>query len=109
MLPTGKVTIERHGTGERVQYFVSNNPEEAFDHSVLIHPGDKVLVPKAPVAYMLGDVTKPGGYAFTNNKSQLTALQMLALAGGTPPTAQSRGRPDLFAGTGTATPKSRSS
>ena len=83
-----QVTIERHGTGERVQYFVSNNPEEAFDHSVLIHPGDKVLVPKASVAYMLGDVNRPGGYAFTNNKSQLTALQMLALAGGTPPTAR---------------------
>lgn len=83
-----RITIERHGTGERVQYFVSNNPEEAFDHSVLIHPGDKLMVPKAPVAYMLGDVNKPGGYAFTNNNSQLTALQMLAMAGGTPPTAR---------------------
>ena len=83
-----KVTIERHGTGERVQYFVSNNPEEAFDHSVLIHPGDKILVPRAPAAYMLGDVVKPGGYTFNNNSSQLTALQMLALAGGTPPTAR---------------------
>ncbi len=81
------VLIERHGTGERVQYFLSNNPAEAFDHSVLIHPGDKILVPRAPVAYMLGDVGRPGGYAFTNNNGQLTALQMLALAGGTPPTA----------------------
>jgi polysaccharide export outer membrane protein len=81
------VTIERHGTGERVQYFVSNKADEAFDHSVLIHPGDKILVPKAPVAYMLGDVARPGGYAFTNNSSQLTALQMVALAGGTPPNA----------------------
>jgi len=81
------VTIERHGTGERVQYFVSNNPEEAFDHSVLIHPGDKILVPKAPIAYMLGDVERPGGFTFANNSSQLTALQMLALAGGTPPNA----------------------
>jgi polysaccharide export outer membrane protein len=82
-----KVTIERHGTGERVQYFVSNDPEEAFDHSVLIHPGDKVLVPKAAVAYILGDMPKPGGYTFTNNKAQLTALQMVSLAGGTPPNA----------------------
>jgi polysaccharide export outer membrane protein len=81
------VTIERHGTGERVQYFLSNKPEEAFDHSVLIHPGDKILVPKASVAYMLGDVYKPGGFAFTNNASQLTALQMVALAGGTQPNA----------------------
>ncbi len=82
------IMIERRGTGERVAYFVSNNPEEAFDHSVLVHPGDKVMVPKAPVAYMLGDVNKPGGYAFTNNNSELTALQMVALAGGTPPTAR---------------------
>jgi polysaccharide export outer membrane protein len=86
-LANRKVTIERHGTGERVQYFVSNNPEEAFDHSILVHPGDKLMVPKADVAYMLGDVGKPGGYAFTNNKAQLTALQMLAIAGGTPSTA----------------------
>ena len=81
------VTIERHGTGERVQYFLSNKSDEAFDHSVLIHPGDKVLVPKAPIAYMLGDVFRPGGFAFTNNSSQLTALQMVALAGGTQPNA----------------------
>jgi polysaccharide export outer membrane protein len=82
-----KVTIERHGTGERVQYFVSNNPEEAFDHSVLVHPGDKVMVPKAGVVYALGDFARPGGYVMSNNKGQLTALQMLALAGGTPSSA----------------------
>ena len=82
------VTIERHGTGERIQYFVSNEPQEAFDHSVLVHPGDKLMVPKAAVAYMLGDVAKPGGYVFSNNKGELTALQMVALAGGTPPTAR---------------------
>ncbi|AXC10907.1 Capsule polysaccharide export protein [Acidisarcina polymorpha] len=82
------VTIERHGTGERVQYFVSNNPEEAFNHSILVHPGDKVMVPKASLVYALGDVGRPGGYTMNNNRSQLSLLQMLALAGGTPPTAR---------------------
>ncbi len=82
-----KITIERHGTGERIEYFVSNNPEEAFNHSVLIHPGDKIMVPKAGVVYALGDFARPGGYVLSNNKGQLTALQMLALAGGTPPNA----------------------
>jgi polysaccharide export outer membrane protein len=86
-LAARKITIERHGTGERVQYFVSNNPEEAFDHSILVHPGDKLMVPKAEIAYLLGDVGKPGGYTFTNNRGQLTALQMLSMAGGTPSTA----------------------
>ncbi len=45
-----KITIERHGSGERIPYFVSNKPEEAFDQSVLIHPGDKIMVPKAGVS-----------------------------------------------------------
>jgi polysaccharide export outer membrane protein len=85
------ITIERHGSGERVQYFVSNNSEEAFDHSVLVHPGDKLLVPKANIAYVLGDVPKAGGYTFTDNKGQLTVLQMVAQAGGTPPHANPAG------------------
>ncbi len=82
-----KITILRHGSGERLQYFVSNNPDEAFDHSVLVHPGDKVMVPKAGVVYALGDFARPGGYVLSNNKGQLTALQMLSLAGGTPSSA----------------------
>jgi len=81
------ITIERHGTGERVEYFVSNKPEEAFDHSVLIHPGDKIMVPKAGIVYALGDFARPGAYVLSNNEGKLTALQMLALAGGTPPNA----------------------
>src|SRR5271163_320707 len=81
------VTIERHGTGERIQYFVSNKPEEAFDHSVLVHPGDKIMVPKAGIVYALGDFARPGAYVLSNNDGKLTALQMLALAGGTPPNA----------------------
>jgi polysaccharide biosynthesis/export protein len=82
------ITIQRRGTGERVQYFVSNNPEEAFDHSVLVYPGDKVMVPKAPVAYALGNLNKPGGFPFNNNDGQLTVLQMVSLAGGMPPTSK---------------------
>jgi polysaccharide biosynthesis/export protein len=82
-----KITILRHGTGERLGYFVSNNPDDAFDHSVLVHPGDKLMVPKAGVVYALGDFARPGGYVLSNNKGQLTALQMLSLAGGTPSSA----------------------
>ena len=82
------IMIERHGSGERVQYFVSNNPEEAFDHSVLVHPGDKVMVPKAPIAYAQGNFNKPGGYPMNNNDGQLTMLQIVSLAGGMPPTSK---------------------
>jgi len=77
------ILIERHGTGEKVPYFVSNQPSVAIDTSVKVDPGDTVLVPKAGIVYVLGDVGRPGGYTMTNNEAQITVLQLVARAGGT--------------------------
>jgi polysaccharide export outer membrane protein len=78
------ITIERkNDPGQKTQFFYSNNSNNAIDHSVLVYPGDKVLVPKAGLVYVLGDVKTPGGYVMSNNSSQLTVLQMIAAAGGT--------------------------
>jgi polysaccharide biosynthesis/export protein len=44
-------------------------------------------VPKAGIVYILGDVRLPGGYTMTNNEARLTALQLVARAGGTNNTA----------------------
>ena len=55
--------------------------------NVPVYPGDTVLVPKADVVYVLGDVNRPGGIAIVTNDSKLSALQALSLAGGTPPNA----------------------
>lgn len=77
------VMIQRRGTGERVPYFVSNTPDVAFESAVSVHPGDSILVPRAGIVYVLGDVARPGGYTMTNNDAQLTALQLIARAGGT--------------------------
>ena len=78
-----KILIERHGTGEKVPYFVSNEPGLALDTSVKVDPGDTVLVPKAGIVYVLGDVDRPGGYTMTNNDAAITVLQLVARAGGT--------------------------
>jgi polysaccharide export outer membrane protein len=78
-----KVMIERHGTSERVPYFVSNQPGVAMDTSVRVDPGDTILVPKAGIVYVLGDVSRPGGYTMTNNEAQLSVLELVARAGGT--------------------------
>jgi polysaccharide export outer membrane protein len=76
------ITIERHGdSAQRVNYFFSNRSEDALNDDVLVYPGDTVLVPKAGVVYVLGDVGRPGGYPITTNNSQLTVLQALAMAG----------------------------
>jgi polysaccharide export outer membrane protein len=83
-LANRSITIERNNDpAQKVNYFLSNNSVEAIDTSVLVYPGDKVLVPKAGLVYVLGDVRSPGAYAMSNNSSQLTVLQLVAAAGGT--------------------------
>jgi polysaccharide export outer membrane protein len=78
-----KVLIERRGTKERIPYFLSNNADAALESAVEVNPGDSVLVPKAGIVYVLGDVVRPGGYAMTNNDGEITVLQLIARAGGT--------------------------
>jgi polysaccharide export outer membrane protein len=85
LIPTAdrKVLIERRGNKERIPYYVSNNPGAALDTAVMVNPGDSIIVPKAGLVYVLGDVARPGGYTMTNNEAQLTVLQLIARAGGT--------------------------
>lgn len=78
------ITIERHSdAAKKVTFFFSNNAKNAIDDAVLVNPGDKVIVSKAGLVYVLGDVKTPGGYVMSNNSSQLTVLQVVAAAGGT--------------------------
>ncbi len=51
-----------------------------------IRPGDTVVVAKAGVVYILGDVSKPGGFLVDNN-DRLSTAQALSLAGGPNKTA----------------------
>jgi polysaccharide export outer membrane protein len=78
-----KIVIERHETRRKDAYFVSNHAQAALEEAVVIHPGDTIYVPKAGVVYVLGDVGRPGGYTMTNTEAQITALQLVARAGGT--------------------------
>jgi polysaccharide export outer membrane protein len=77
------ILIERHGDPQHpVHYNLSNNPEEAVGNQVIVYPGDTVIVPRAGIVYILGDVNRPGGFVMGNNDSKMTLLQALALAGG---------------------------
>jgi polysaccharide biosynthesis/export protein len=58
-------------------------------NNIVILPGDVVTVPHAGIVYVLGAVTKPGGYTVSNDRAQLTALKVLSLAGGLNRTAKS--------------------
>ena len=44
-------------------------------------PGDTVVVPRAGIVYVLGEVTRPGGYVL-NSTGGVTVLQVVAVAGG---------------------------
>jgi len=77
------ILIERHGDSQHAtHYFFSNNAEHAVFEEAMVNPGDAVIVSKAGIIYVLGDVNRPGGYVMTNNDSKMTALQALAIAGG---------------------------
>ncbi len=67
--------------------FLSNDAAKALANAdVLVRPGDTILVPKAGIVYVLGDVGRPGGYVMQDD-AQLTLLQALSLASGANKTA----------------------
>jgi polysaccharide biosynthesis/export protein len=58
-------------------------------NNILLEAGDVVTVPHAGIVYVLGAVARPGGFVLTNDREQLSALKILALAGGFTNTAKS--------------------
>jgi polysaccharide biosynthesis/export protein len=58
-------------------------------NNIALMPGDIVTVPHAGVVYALGAVNRPGGFAVSNDRGQLTTLKLLSLAGGLDRTAKS--------------------
>lgn len=76
------ITIQRAGSsGEKVEYYYANVASAALSDDPMVHPGDTVVVPRAAVVYVLGDVQKPGGYPMNTNNSKMTVLEAIALAG----------------------------
>jgi polysaccharide biosynthesis/export protein len=58
-------------------------------NNIILQAGDIVTVPHAGIVYVLGSVGRPGGFVLANDRSQMTTLKMLALAGGLNRTAKS--------------------
>src|SRR5437762_6812981 len=58
-------------------------------NNIALQAGDIVTVPHAGVVYVLGAVGHAGGYVLSNDRTQLTTLKILSLAGGLTRTAKS--------------------
>jgi polysaccharide export outer membrane protein len=66
---------------------LSNDANESVKSNIEVFPGDTVLVSRAGVVYVVGDVHKPSGVVMDNG-SDMTVLQAIAMAEGTNPTAK---------------------
>jgi len=73
---------------------VTDNPER----NVPILPGDTIIVRKADLVYVVGDVGRPSG--FLMDSGHLTVLQAIAMAGGTTRTANLGGTRIIHRGAG---------
>lgn len=62
--------------------------EKIKDSDVQVLPGDTIIVGKAGVVYVLGDVGRPGGFLLQDNQQQMNVLQALSLAQGINKTAK---------------------
>jgi polysaccharide export outer membrane protein len=83
----------RHGADDAapeidVPYSRSESNQQAG--SILVRPGDTVLVPRAGIVYVLGAVFRPGGYLMQED-GKLNVAEALALSGGTVLQAKTNG------------------
>ena len=81
------VTISHPGDPDHpVTIEMGTDPAKSLASDVELLAGDTVVVSRAGVVYVVGDVEKPAGFVMDNNE-RLTVLQALALAGGAKGTA----------------------
>jgi len=76
------ITITHRDNEKPETVVISHNLEDHPESNVPILPGDTVMVRRADVIYVVGEVSRPSGFLMDNN-NHLTVLQAIALAGGT--------------------------
>src|SRR6266436_3323442 len=69
-----------------VQVPLLTGAPETMQNNVVVEPGDTILVSKAGVVYVVGDVRLPGGFVMENG-NDIKILKAIALAQGTNPNA----------------------
>jgi len=77
-----KVMISHRDQKDVTTLSISKDPAEMAISNVDLQPGDTVVVPRAGIVYVLGEVTRPGGFVL-NSTGGITVLQVVAAAGGT--------------------------
>jgi polysaccharide export outer membrane protein len=78
-----RITVQRRGAAEEkiTVKLKTDDPETSLANNVQVYPGDLILVPRAGIVYVLGEVNRPGGFVMQDS-GKITLLQALAQAGG---------------------------
>jgi polysaccharide biosynthesis/export protein len=76
------ISILRKGVNEPLLVVLNSNPADAVDQNIPLYPGDRVIVPRTGVVYVVGAVFHSGAYPITPD-TPLTLTQAVALAGNT--------------------------
>jgi polysaccharide export outer membrane protein len=80
------VTLTHRDQPETAETLMLSAPDGQSMNNVSVRPGDTIVVSKAGVVYVVGDVKEPTGIIMDN--PNLTVLQAIAMAHGTNPTAK---------------------
>lgn len=82
----GKSITVTHRGQSPIMVPISRNLEDHPESNIAVLPGDTVIVRRADVVYVVGDVMRPSGLMMDDG--HISVLQAIALAGGTMPTAK---------------------
>jgi len=80
--PNGRVSVAHVKIRSVME---ARNPQD----NLVIEANDVVMIPKAQLVYVVGEVQRPGGYAL-DERDSMTVLQAVAMAGGLGPKASGK-------------------
>lgn len=84
------VTVDhRNNPDHPVTVRLAEGLAQTAESNVQIEPGDTIVVERAGIVYVVGDVQRPSGFLMNNDN--ITVLKAIALAGGTGRTAKLNG------------------
>jgi polysaccharide export outer membrane protein len=76
------VTIAHKDNARQPQVLaLTSDPAQSVQNNVELQPGDTVVVSRAGIVYVVGEVTRPGGFVM-ENRSIMSLTQVVAMAAG---------------------------
>ncbi len=75
------ISILRKGVAEPLLVVLNSDPANAMNQNIPLYPGDRVIVPRTGVVYVVGAVLHSGAYAISPD-TPMTVIQAATLSGG---------------------------